>query len=53
MEEIILETQDRDDFWNGCVRNPVDPRPNEANVTGENDKFFYEFQEIVIIVYRK
>ena len=54
MDKIILETQGRDDFGNSYLRICVDPLPKEATITVENDKKKnYEFQEILIIVYRR
>lgn len=53
MEEIILETQGKDDFGNGYLRICVDPLPKEASITVENDKKNYEFQEILMILYRR
>ena len=37
MEEMILETQGRDDFGDGYLRICVDPLPKEETITGEND----------------
>ena len=55
MEEMILETQGRDDFGDGYLRICVDPLPKEETITGENDdkKKVYEFQEILTMVYRR
>lgn len=41
IEQILLEIQDRNDFWNGNVRSPTNPLLNEAIRVGENRETFF------------